>query len=170
MPQIITTSMPLGSPGDLSRDVRECTVEPYLNSTTVPVFGFGLPVKLGAQAMSVTGFVGGETNASLLGFSVREYPSYPGGNMQNLAAGGGIPMAGAIGIMKKGYMVVQVGGVTAAINKESAVYVRIATPAAGKPIGGIEGVADGANTVQLTAAQFMGPVDASGYGEIRFNI
>ena len=69
MPQIITTSMPLGSPGDLTRDVRECTVEANYNSTTVPVLGFGLPVKLGAQAMSVTGIVAADVGASIVGTS-----------------------------------------------------------------------------------------------------
>lgn len=168
MPQIITTSMPLGSPGDLTRDVRECTVEAYYNSTTVPVLGFGLPVKLGAQAMSATGIVAADVGSSIVGFSVREYPSYPGGSMANLAAGAGIPMAGAIGILKKGYMAVKVNAGTPV--KEGIVYVRIAAPAGAKVIGGIEAVADGANTIVVPNAQFMGPADADGNAEIRYNV
>lgn len=168
MPQIITTSMPLGSPGDLTRDVRECTVEAYYNSTTVPVLGFGLPVKLGAQAMSATGIVAADVGASILGFSVREYPSYPGGNMANLAAGAGIPMAGAIGILKKGYIAVKCNFGTPV--KEGIVYVRIAAPAGAKVIGGIEATSDGANTIVVPNAQFMGPADADGNAEIRYNV
>lgn len=168
MPQIITTSMPLGSPGDLTRDVREATVEANYNSTTVPVLGFGLPVKLGAQAMSVTGIVAADVSASIVGFSVREYPAYPGGSMQNLAAGAGIPMSGAIGIMKKGYMAVKVNAGTPA--KEGVVYVRVAAPAGAKVIGGIEAVADSTNTIVVTNAQFMGPADADGNAEIRYNV
>lgn len=168
MPQIITTSMPMGTPGDLSRDVRECTIEPYYNSSTVPVIGFGLPVKLGAQANSVTGIVAADVSASILGLVVREYPAYPGGAMINQAAGAGVPMAGALGVMKRGYMVVKCNNGTPA--KEGVVYVRIATPAGAKVVGGIEATADGANTIVLTGAQFMGGPDADGNAEIRYNI
>lgn len=168
MPQIITTSMPLGSPGDLSRDVREATNEAYFNSTTVPVFGFGLPVKSGAQANSVTGIVAADVGTAIVGFSVREMPAYPGGNMSNLAAGAGVPMTGAIGIMKRGYMVVANNFGTPA--KEGVVYVRIAAPTGAKVIGGIEATADGVNTVVVPNAQFMGGADANGFAEIRYNI
>lgn len=168
MPQIITTSMPLGVPGDLSRDVREATVEPYYNSTTVPVAGFGLPVKLGAQASSATGIVGGDVAGSILGFSVREYPSQPGGNMANLAAGAGVPMAGAIGILKKGYIVVKCNNGTPV--KEGPVYVRISAPSGAKVVGGIEATADGANTITVANCAFMGPADADGNAEIRYNV
>jgi hypothetical protein len=168
MPQIITSSMPLGTPGDITRDVHESTVEPYFNSTTVPVLGFGLPVKLGAQASSATGIVAADVGASIVGFSVREYPSYPGGNMANLAAGAGIPMAGAIGIMKRGYMAVKCNFGTPV--KEGIVYVRIAAPAGAKVIGGIEATADGANTIIVPNAQFNGPADADGNAEIRYNV
>ena len=51
-----------------------------------------------------------------------------------------------------------------------AVYVRVATPAAGKPIGGIEAAADGANTIAVTGATFMNAGDANGNVEIAYNI
>lgn len=168
MPQIITNSMPIGSAGDLSRDVRECTIEAYHNSLTVPVTGFGLPVKAGAQTNSVTGLAGGEAASAILGFSVREMPAYPGA-FANQAAGAGTPVTGnAIGILKKGYMIVLVGAGTPA--KEGLVYVRVAAAAAGKPIGGVEAAADSTNTIIVANAQFMGGADASGYAEIRYNV
>lgn len=168
MPQIITNSMPLGSPGDLSRDVAEATIEAYYNSTTVPVLGFGLPVKSGAQANSATGIVAADVGTAIVGFSVREMPAYPGGVMSNQAAGAGVPMTGAIGIMKRGYMIVANNFGTPA--KEGIVYVRIATPSGAKVVGGIEATADGANTIIVPGAQFMGGADANGYAEIRYNI
>jgi hypothetical protein len=50
------------------------------------------------------------------------------------------------------------------------VYIRVATAGAGKPIGGIEAVADSTNTILVAGCTFMGPADAAGNAEIGYNI
>jgi hypothetical protein len=168
MPQIITTSMPLGSPGDLTRDVHDVTIEAYFNNVNVPIVGFGLPVKLGNVADTATGIVGADVSASIVGIVVREYPAYPG-TFANVGIGAGAPVVpGPVGIMKRGYMAVKCNFGTPA--KEGVVYVRIAAPAGAKVIGGIEATADAGNTIILIGAQFTGGPDADGNAEIRYNI
>ena len=82
---------------------------------------------------------------------------------------GGVPTTGgAIGVMKRGYMIVQVNAGTPA--KDGVVYVRVAAASGAKVIGGVEAVADSTNTITVTGAQFTGAADAAGYAEIRFNI
>lgn len=168
MPQIITTAMPLGSPGDLTRDMRECTIEAYYQNVALPVGGYGLPVKLGAVAMSVSPIVGGDVAASVIGLLVREYPAMGGAPVSTTVGVSTPVLSGAVGVLKRGYMCVKVGAGTPV--KEGVVYVRVAAAAAGKPIGGIEAAADSTNTIVLTGAQFMGPADADGNAEIRYNI
>lgn len=169
MPQIITTYMPLGSPGDLTRDVRECTIEAYWQNVALPVGGYGLPVKLGAVAMSVSPIVTGDAATSIIGLLVRENPAQGGATINQAMGAGTPPLSGALGILKKGYMCVKLGGAAAAV-KEGIVYVRVAAASGGKPIGGIEAAADSTNTIILTGAQFMGPADADGNAEIRYNV
>lgn len=164
MTQIITNSMPLGVPGDLSR--QHAIVESYNQNVTTPVGLYGVPVKLGAVADTISPIAAGGTSAEVVGFLVRDFPSQ-GGSLTNEAFGAGTPpLAGPLSVMKEGYMVVHNNaGVPV---KEGIVYIRIATPGAGTPIGGIEAAADGANTVVLVGAQFMGAADADGNAEIRF--
>jgi hypothetical protein len=169
MPQIITNAMPLGSPGDLTRDVRECTIEAYYQNVALPVGGYGLPVKLGAVPMSVSPIITGDTAPSIIGLLVREYPAMGGAPYSTTLGVAVPPLSGALGILKRGYMCVKLGGAAAAV-KEGIVYVRVAAAAGGKPIGGIEAAADSTNTIILTGAQFMGPADADGNAEIRYNI
>lgn len=167
MTQIITNSLPLGVPGDLTR--AHAIVESYQQFVTTPVFGYGLPVKQAAGAPdAVTGIVAADTSAAVVGFSVRQYPSLPGTTADQLFGAGVPPLTGPLSIMKEGYMVVKNNAGTPA--KEGAVYVRIATPAGIKVVGGIEAVADGANTFQLLGAAFTGAADADGNAEIRFRV
>lgn len=101
---------------------------------------------------------------------------YPGGVAEFNGALGVTPVDAihVADIMKRGYLNVKLRAVTAAA-KGGSVFVRIATPAAGKPIGGVEAAADGANTVQLDAKSgFMGPAytdpNFGAITEIGFNI
>ncbi len=48
--------------------------------------------------------------------------------------------------------------------------MRVATGTELKPIGGIEAVADGVNTIEIKNAMFMHDADAQGNVEISYNI
>lgn len=54
--------------------------------------------------------------------------------------------------------------------ERGAVYVRIGAAATGKPIGGIEAVADGTPNTIAVKGRFMHDADASGNVEIAYNI
>lgn len=167
MTQIITNSLPLGVPGDLSR--QEAVVESY-NMGTVPVVGFGLPVKREAGAPDkITGIVGGDAATAVIGLLVRQIFSQPGATNDTSFGAGTPALTGPTSIMRRGYCIVKKNGAAAAANGGQ-VYIRIATPAAGQPVGGIEAAADGANTILLTNGFFTGAVDSEGNAEIRYNI
>jgi len=166
MTQIITNSMPMGVPGDLSRS--HAIVESYNQNVTTPVGKYGVPVKLGAVADTISPIAAAGTSASVVGFLVRDFPSQ-GGSLSNEAFGVAVPpLSGPLSVLKEGYIIVKNNAGTPA--KEGVVYMRIGTPTADKPIGGIEAVADGADTVVLVDAQFMGAADAEGNAEIRYRV
>jgi hypothetical protein len=165
MTQIITNSMPIGVPGDLSR--QQAIVESYQNFVTTPVLFYGLPVKMSASPDSVTGIVAADTSAVVLGFAVRKFYGYTRAAGSE-SFGSGAPPDGPIDIMKEGYMVVRNNFGTPV--KEGAVHVRIAVPSGQRVIGGIEAVADGANTFVLAGANFTGGADSEGNAEIRFRV
>lgn len=170
MAQIITNSMPIGMPGDLSRS--HAIVESYNQNVALPVVGFGLPVKAGAGAPdTVTGFTTGDAATAIVGWLVRQNYSQSGQIPVTPEAFGVAtpPVTGPCSVMKQGYMVVKLNG-GAAVTKGSAVYVRVAAAAAGKPIGGVEGAADSTNTVLLTDCEFMGAADSEGNAEIRYRV
>jgi hypothetical protein len=70
--------------------------------------------------------------------------------------------------MRRGYMTVKLNAGTAALG--GVVYVRVGAATTGKPMGGIEAVADSTNTVVVAGASFMSTADASGNVEIAYNI
>ena len=100
------------------------------------------------------------------GINVR---SFPGSASQDPLGTSTPPAQGSTSIMVRGYINVLVRGGTSP-TKRGTVYVRVAAPVAGKPIGGFEAAADGANTVVLPNSYFMGPSDAFGNVEIAYNI
>lgn len=168
MTQIITNSLPLGVPGDLSR--QKAVVESYNMLVATPVTAFGLPVKRAAAGShEVTGIVGGDTAAAPIGFLVREMPAQPG-NANDYSFGAGTPpVDGPVNVLREGYIIVRKNGAAAAANGGQ-VYIRIAAPAAGQPVGGIEAAADGANTILMTNCFFTGAVDSEGNAEVRLNV
>lgn len=161
--------MPAGIPGAVNR-VEQLTSEAQIMDTGTPVTLFGVPVKI------VSGLVrpiaSGDAASLVYGFLIRPYPT------QNVGAaygatdgyGAGTPNPNDIAnVMTRGYMTVQLNNVTAAV-KGGQVYVRVASGTTQNPIGGIEAGADGGNCVAITGAIFMGPADAAGNTEIRYNI
>lgn len=159
---VFTTAMPSGFPGDVQR-AQVCTIEPNLIDDGTPPTLFGVPVKL--VSGKVRPIATSDTLAVLYGFLVREFPA---GASQDGLGTSTPPTSGACSVLKRGYIMVKNNAGTPA--KNGTVYMRVATPGAGKPIGGIEATADGANTVAITGAYFNGAADAFGTVEIAFNL
>lgn len=165
-----TYRMPAGIPGAYNR-TEHLTVEAGLLLATQLPAGYGLPLAIDPASGRYRGVGAGDTPASVVGMLLRPYPSGSFGSasdgLGNVTSLSGV---GVYDILRRGYILVKVGG-TAAAAKGGTVYVRIATPSAGKPIGGLEAAADGANTVALdNNTYWMGPADAQGNGEIGFKI
>lgn len=163
--------MPSGIPGAYNR-TEHLTVEAGLPLVGSMPNGYGLPLAVDAPTGRYRAVQGTDTPTSIVGMLVRPYPN---GSLGTTSDGLGNIVnfgtyAGVINVMRRGYMTVLVGG-TAAAAKNGTVYVRIAQPAVGKPMGGLEAAADGANTVALPPDTYwMGPADAQGNGEIAFRI
>lgn len=160
--QVLLYRMPAGIPGFVTRN-SESSVEPQLLNPTLPFPSFGVPGKI-VNNLFVP-IAAGDTTANVYGFLTKAYPA----NNSNDPLGTSVPpISGVAGAMRRGYIAVQVNAGTA--SKGSQVYVRVAAAAAGKPIGGIEAVADSTNTFALVGATFMGAADANGFSEIAYNI
>lgn len=151
--------MPSGIPGDVSRKSHS-TIESHNMAT--PVAAFGLFVKMDALG-NLAPLASADTAASVYGLLVRSYPTTSATNDLGAAA----PVKGINDVMVRGYMTVKCNAGTA--KKGGVVHVRIAAAAAGKPIGGVEAVADAANTIAVNA-RFMHDADAQGNVEIAYNI
>ncbi|WP_158810457.1 hypothetical protein [Beijerinckia sp. L45] len=161
--------MPAGVPGTVTR-LEQSTVETQVYDPAVPFSAYGVAMKTGANG-KMQPIAAGDTAALVEGVLVRPYPTTGAGSQTSTLGGGTPPASGICNRLKRGYIMVQLNGATAAI-KDGPVYVRVGAASAGKPIGGFEAAADAtpANTVLLTNAVFTGPADAQGNTEIAFNI
>lgn len=150
--------MPSGIPGDISRKAHS-TVEAHIVKSAFS--GFGLFGKLTAA-----GFVPLEAaDTDVYGLIVRSYPTQSAVNGMGLA----VPQVNIVhDVMRRGYMTVKCNAGTA--KKAGKVFVRVAAGTDLKPIGGIEAVADGTNTIELKNALFMHDADAQNNVEISYNI
>lgn len=158
------TRMPYGIPGDVTRQ-SESTIEAQAMNASLPFSSYGIPGKIASNKF--VPLAGGEVAADVYGILVRPFP-ITGANASD-PLGTSVPPQGGVGdVLKRGYINVKVNAGTAALN--GVVYVRVATPSSPQPIGGIEAAADGANTIVLTGARFMGAADANGNAEIAYNI
>ncbi|MDT6962918.1 hypothetical protein QTN24_15565 [Cupriavidus sp. SZY C1] len=157
--------MPAGFAGDLQR-AEIATIETQIIDAATPPTSFGVPVKMvGGKIQPINNAA--DTAASVYGFNIRAYPIQ--GNGTDPLGTSTPPTSGVTDILKRGYIMANLGG-TADAAKNGVVYVRVAAASAGKPIGGVEAAADSTNTVALTNAYFTGPKDAYGAVEIAFNI
>lgn len=154
--------MPGGIPGDISRQ-SQATCEPVQLDSANPFSAYGLVGKI-ANGKFVP-FAGGEVDGADYGILVRAYPANSGTDGLGTATP---PTTGVADALRRGYITVTLNAGTAALG--GTVYVRVATPSAGKPIGGFEAAADGTNTIVLSRAKFMSAADASGNVEIAYNI
>jgi hypothetical protein len=165
MSNAFTFRMPAGIPGTVTR-ASQATVEAQLLDTTNFPAAYGVPVAIDATSHGVRKIGAGDTAAAVYGFYVRPYPTHSGTDPLGTSTPS---VSGICNVLKRGYINVLLGGTTAAA-KNGTVYVRVAAPASGKPLGGVEAAADSTNTIALTNAYFTGPADATGNAEVAFNI
>lgn len=164
--QAYTFRMPAGFAGDLQR-AEIATIETQQINSAAPPTVFGVAVKLvGGLVTPINNSA--DTAALVYGINLRAYPIQ--GNGSDPLGTSTPPTSGVVDVLKRGYVNVNLGGTTAAA-KGGLVYVRVATPSAGKPLGGFEAAADSTNTVVLPGnTYFTGPADAYNVTEIAFNI
>ena len=163
--------MPSGLPGATNR-AEHLTIEAGLPLVGSLPPGYGLPLAIDPPTGRYRAVAAADTAAMIVGMLVRPYPTGSFGaasdGLGNIVNFGNY--AGVINVMRRGYMTVLLGGVAAAA-KGGTVFVRIAAPVAGKPMGGLEAASDTVNTVALPSTwYFMGPADAQGNCEIACNI
>ena len=160
--------MPSGIPGAANR-LESAKIEAGLLLAGFLPSGYGVAVAIDPTSGRYRAITAGDTQASVAGLLVRPFPSGSMGPATDILGNSQPNEKTIVDIMKSGYMTVLLGGVTAAF-KGGTVFVRIATPAAGKPVGGFEAVADGANTIALDSKSYwMGPADAQGNCELAYN-
>lgn len=154
--------MPSGIPGDVSRKSHS-TIESHPIGSQFAAFGlFG---KIDLATGKFVALEAADTVAKIYGLLVRAYPTQSAQN----ELGKAVPLAtGITDVLRRGYMTVKCNAGTAA--KGGTVYVRIGAGTEAKPVGGIEAVADGANSIALPSAMFMHAADAQGNVEISYNI
>lgn len=153
--------MPSGIQGDVTRKSHSNIESIPMGATQFDSFGVFGKIVSGKLVPITTG----DTTAVVYGLLVRSFPTQSASN----DLGAAVPKLGGLAdVLRRGYMTVKNNAGTTALNGQ--VYVRIAAPAAGKPINGIEAVADGANTIAITGARFMHEADAQGNVEISYNI
>lgn len=154
--------MPSGIPGMVSREENK-TIETVPFDSAAPFSAFGLFGKIVAGKLDPVG--AGDVATSIYGLLVKPFPA----NSSQEGLGTAVPpTSGPANVLRRGYATVQLNAGTAALN--GTVYVRVATPGSGKPIGGIEAAADSTNTIVVANCTFMGAADASGNVEIAYNI
>lgn len=159
--------MDAGIPGTISR-ADSLTVEQNIQNPAAPITAYGMLAKL--VGGKVSPLVSGDAATLVYGLAARPYPQQSFTNGFGASAPPLASMAPMIDILRRGYMSISLssgGGVSA---KGGAVYYRVATASAGKPLYGFEAVADGANTILVAGAIFNGPADANGNVEIQYNI
>lgn len=156
--------MPSGIAGDITRQSL-ATVESQVLNSSLPFAGYGLFGKVASgKFVPITT---GDAAGAVYGLLARPFPTQ-GANASD-PLGTSVPAtSGVANVLRRGYMNVTLNAGTAALG--GAVYVRVATPGTGKPIGGIEAVSDSTNTILVAGASFMSAADASGNVEIGFNI
>lgn len=125
--------MPSGIPGDVSRK-SQSTIEPVQYGATA-FTAFGLFGKISAG--KVIPVATNDVASSIYGLLVRAYPTQSSTDPLGTSTP---PTSGYGDIMRRGYMTIKCNAGTAALNSQ--VYLRIANPSSGKPVGGIEAVGE----------------------------
>lgn len=167
-------NMPSGIPGAISRAGGGVVldVEPIALSSTHPFAAYGLAGQLESDG-SFRALNSSDT--AIYGFLSRPFPfnattasGFMGTNQLGTAAVP--PQTGGEGaVMRNGYMTVLLepnnAGVYTTPVKNGVVYVCIQNPNAAGHVGGVQGAADGGNTI-ATKFVFTGPQDSNNNVEI----
>lgn len=164
--------MPAGSPGDITRP--GATIEACLMATVTPPTAFGQAVLASGLADNGVRLVqaGDSALLAIYGITARPFPfqqptttNYSGA----VGFGQGAPAPfQPVDVCRRGYILGYINGVPV---KGGAVFVWVAATAGAHLQGGFEAAATGGSTLALDSkSTFQGGVDASGFGEIAFNI
>lgn len=164
--------MGAGFVGDVNR-VHPMSVEPALVDPINPSPAYGVPVVVnpannGLRPLSA----GDQALLDVYGVLVRPFPIQQRTGSDAAAIGAAVPpVAGAIDVMRSGYMMVQLNN-GAVVAKGGQVFIWTAASAGNHVQGGFEGAAVGGSGIALPAGkyQFNGPADANGIVEIAWNI
>lgn len=166
--------IPAGIPGDVNRAwgarIEAANVTPV--GTTGAPTTYGVPVLIDATTGNVRTVTAGDT--AIYGFLVRPFPSQglptvANGTYSDNFGAGAPPPKGAVDVMVAGYMTVLLSGSTAA-TKNAPVNVWTAAASGTHVTGGLEAAATSGSTIAIPGCIFMGPADANGQVEIRYNI
>lgn len=165
--------MGAGFPGTPNRS-HPMSIEPTQMDPDNPVAGFGLACVISAANPNMVRQMAPGDNGltKIYGITVRPYPVQQTTGGMNSGFGVGAPaLDQPLDVLTSGYIMVPVFG---AATKGAPVYVRVAASIDGRPQGGFEVDADGADNILLANTigniEFNGPADANGYGEVRFRI
>ena len=166
--------MGAGSAGTVNR-THPATIEPALNDATNPAVLFGQGVFATTSGNSVRAVLTSDTTtpSTLYGVTVRPFPfqASSGTNFGATPFGGEIPPAGAIDVLRSGYIMVLLANFAAAnAVKGGQAYIWSAATSGLHIQGGWESAASGGNTILINGATFNGPCDANGIVELCFNV
>lgn len=164
-----TYRMGAGYPGDVNR-LHPASIVPGLQDPANPVRLYGDPVLVGANN-AYRGYVVGDTTAAKIkGVLVRPANIQQTAGGMSAAFGVGAPpvTAGTVfDVIEDGHVMVKCNNAAAGQpTKGSGVYVWFGASAGNDVQGGFTGRAN-ASAILLTNAEWTGPVDANGIGEIR---
>ncbi len=165
--------MGAGFPGEVNR-VHPASVEPTKIDGTNPPNRFGDAVLIDGTSNGSRKFIAGDTAVTMpWGFAVRPYPFQrrTGGDSDALGSATP-PTAGAMDVLRAGYILAQLNDVAATPKKGDPVFVWCAATSGIHVQGGVEVVASGGNTAALdpNKFQFNGAPDSSGVVEISANV
>jgi len=152
------TTMPAGFPGSLNR-WEHATVEGQPISVTTPPLTYGTMVVMDAATGSIRQATTSDTTG-FYGLLVRPYPTQgfgsPVGSLNDqLGTLTAPPTSGACDVMRRGYMLVKLGGASAAV-KNAAANIWTGATAGNQVQGNVTAVAPGAGTcVALPGLVFM---------------
>ena len=166
---VISFRAPSTYPGDLTRPNAPFTAEPGIGLASNPPTQFGNPVALDASTGHYRPIGAGDTAANIAGAVLRSFPTQSATYPNPTTFGGTGVNAGALNILKDGYIAVNVYGSAAPV-KGGAVYVGTVANAGHSAVGAISAASDTTNSFVWLGAQFTGGIDANGNSEIHFRV
>lgn len=170
-------NMPSGFPGSMSR-WEHATVEGQPVNTTTPPLAYGTMVVMDVATGTIRQATTSDTVGLFYGLLVRPWPTQgfgnPLGSLSDPVGNTSPARQGAMDVMRRGYMLVQIGGATAAV-KGGAANIWIGATGGGQVQGNVTAVAPGAGTcLAVPGLMFMSVADpgpaSAGIVEVAFNI